>query len=137
MAGELAVPVGDRRQAFNDAHDIASVACESLTKQSHAGQTHELRGPGALSFAEAVAIIGRASGRPVRFDGSVDAYIEMRTRLGATRESALTEVETFQSLCRRGDDEPNGLIESITGRKPVRFEDYADLAAKQGAWSDR
>jgi uncharacterized protein YbjT (DUF2867 family) len=64
MAGELAVPLGDLRQAFVDADDIAAVAAAALTEDGHAGQSYELTGPRALSFAEALEIVaGRRAGR--------------------------------------------------------------------------
>ncbi len=67
MAGSLAVPVGDARQAFVDADDIAAVAAAALTGDGHAGRVYTVTGPRALSFAEAVAVIASAAGRAVRF----------------------------------------------------------------------
>lgn len=53
-----------------DADDIAAVAAAALTEDGHTGKRYELTGPRALSFAEALEIIGRASGRSVRFRGT-------------------------------------------------------------------
>lgn len=55
LAGELALPLAELRQGFVDADDIAAVAAAALTEDGHAGQRHELTGPRALSFAEALA----------------------------------------------------------------------------------
>ena len=66
LDGVLALPVGDVREPFVDAEDIADVAVAALTEPGHAGQLYELTGPRLLTFAEAVAEIADASGRDVR-----------------------------------------------------------------------
>jgi uncharacterized protein YbjT (DUF2867 family) len=55
LAGELALPLGEARQVFVDAEDIAAVAVAALIGDGHAGRTYALTGPRALSFAQAVA----------------------------------------------------------------------------------
>ena len=67
LAGEVALPVGPVPEPFVDVDDIADVAVAALTEDGHTGQLYELTGPRALTFAEAVAEIAQASGRPVRF----------------------------------------------------------------------
>ena len=134
MAGEVVMPVGDLRQAFTDAGDIAAVAGTALTRTGHSGRTYELRGPRALTFTEAVVIISRVSGREVRFCGTPEVYLAAQVANGSTREAALGEVEAFTALCRRGDDEPNDLIRQVTGHEPTTFEAYAIDAAGRGAW---
>ena len=57
LAGELALPVGDVREPFVDADDIADVAVAALTEDGHAGELYELTGPRLLTFAEAVGEI--------------------------------------------------------------------------------
>ncbi|WP_036337477.1 NmrA family NAD(P)-binding protein [Modestobacter caceresii] len=66
-AGELALPVDDVVEPFVDADDIADVAVAALLDDGHAGLTHELTGPRALTFAAAVAELAAATGRPVAF----------------------------------------------------------------------
>ena len=66
-AGELALPVGDVREPFVDAEDIADVAVAALTEDGHAGRLYELTGPRPLTFAEAVAEVGSATGRSLRY----------------------------------------------------------------------
>jgi len=134
LDGEVLMPVGDLRQAFVDAGDIAAVAAAVLTGDGHAEQTYELPGPQALSFAEAVATIGRASGRAVSFSGSPERYLQAQVDAGRPREAALGEVQAFAALRTRGDDEPNDVVAQVTGRPPTTFEDYATRAALRGAW---
>lgn len=134
LAGEVLVPVGDLRQAFIDAGDIAAVAATALTSPGHAGRTYELRGPQALTFAEAVEVISRVSGRPVRFSGTAEAYLQAQVANGRPEEAALSEVQAFTALRARGDDEPNDVVRRVTGRQPTTFEAYATHAAARGAW---
>jgi hypothetical protein len=44
LAGELALPLGDHRQALVDADDIAAVVAVALTEDGHAGQRYEVTG---------------------------------------------------------------------------------------------
>lgn len=135
MAGELALPLGEHRQAFVDADDIAAVAVAALTTGGHTGQSYELTGPRALSFAEALTVIGRAAGRDVRFRGATDAYLAAQAALGRTRDDVLPEVEAFAALRDQGDDEPNDVVRQVTGREAKAFEDYVAQAAGRGAWA--
>ncbi len=137
MAGELAMPVGDLRQSFVDAGDIAAVACAALTEAGHAGRTYEATGPRALSFAEAVEIIGRAAGLTIAFEGSAERYREAQTAFGFPPEQTEAEVAAFDGLVASGDAEPSGDVERLAGRPPKSFEAYAAHAAAQGAWRRR
>jgi uncharacterized protein YbjT (DUF2867 family) len=65
-AGELVLPAGDVPEPFVDADDIADAAFAALTSDAHLGCIHELTGPRALTFAEAVQEISAASGRLIR-----------------------------------------------------------------------
>lgn len=135
MAGELALPLGDLRQAFVDADDIAAVAVAALTGDGHAGQRYEVMGPRALSFADALGIIGKVSGRSIRFLGTAEDYLAAQAALGVPAEQARRDVEAFAALRTLGDDRPNGVVLRVTGREPRTFEAYAAEAAARGAWS--
>ena len=57
QAGELALPVGDVREPFIDADDIADAAVAALLEDGHEGELYELTGPRLLTF-------GRRSATP-------------------------------------------------------------------------
>ncbi|MCB9625083.1 MAG: NmrA family NAD(P)-binding protein [Sandaracinus sp.] len=63
----IAFAGGDVREPFVDCDDIAACAVAALTDDRHTGKTYELTGPESLTFGEATAILGAASGRPLRF----------------------------------------------------------------------
>jgi uncharacterized protein YbjT (DUF2867 family) len=134
LAGELALPLGDVRQVFVDADDIAAAAVAALTGDGHGGHTYELTGPRALSFAEALEIIGRAAGRSVRFRGTAEDYLAAQTALGMPEEQTRQEIEAFAALRALGDGQPTSAVRQVTGREPKDFETYAAEAAARGAW---
>jgi uncharacterized protein YbjT (DUF2867 family) len=63
----VALPAGEVPEPFVDTEDIADVAGAALTKPGHPNRVYELTGPRLLSFAGAVAEIGRAAGRELRY----------------------------------------------------------------------
>jgi uncharacterized protein YbjT (DUF2867 family) len=134
MGGQLAVPVGDIRQAFVDAGDIAAVASAALTDAGHAGQAYEVTGPEALTFEEAVETVGAAAGRKVQFLGGADDYLAAMEAVGLPREQLLGEVESFAGLREAGDQAPTDVVERVTGRPAKSLAAYASDAAKAGAW---
>jgi uncharacterized protein YbjT (DUF2867 family) len=137
LAGELALPLGDVRQVFVDADDIAATAVTALTGDGHAGQTYALTGPRALSFAEAVEIIGRAVGRSIRFLGTAEEYLAAQAVLGVPEEQTRQVIAAFAALRSLGDAQPTTVVREVTGRDPKSFGSYATEAAAGGAWHGR
>ncbi|GAA1998154.1 NAD(P)H-binding protein [Nocardiopsis rhodophaea] len=136
MAGRVVMPVGDVRQGFVDADDIAAVAVAALTEEGHAGRSYEVMGPRALTFAEAVETIARASGREVRFLGTDEDYAAARAAAGADPAVTAAEIAALRALRGLGDVEPNWVVERVTGRPAKDIEAYAAEAAARGAWRD-
>ncbi len=66
-SGVVHGPYGEAARSLIDERDIASVAVQALTKNGHAGEVYVLSGPGTLTQAEQVRIIGAAVGRHVRW----------------------------------------------------------------------
>jgi uncharacterized protein YbjT (DUF2867 family) len=64
--------------------DIAAVAVRVLVEESHAGTKYVLTGPQSLMQAEQVEVLGRAIGRPLRFEEIPE-------------ETALSELSLFLS----------------------------------------
>jgi uncharacterized protein YbjT (DUF2867 family) len=134
MAGELALPLGDHRTAFVDADDIAAVATAALTEEGHAGRSYEVTGPRALSFPDALEVIGRASGRSVRYRGTAEDYRAAMSALGFPAEQTEQEIAAFGALREQGDAQPSDVVRRITGNEPKDFQTYAAAAAAAGAW---
>jgi uncharacterized protein YbjT (DUF2867 family) len=125
QAGELILPLGDVRHSFVDAEDIAAVAVEALTGTGHIGQIYDVTGPEALTFAEAVAHISEAAGRPIHYRGTPDDY---RQASSAPPEQVEAEIAYFATQLSLGDSHPTRTVEAITGRPPISFPTYARTA---------
>ncbi|MEU4740279.1 NAD(P)H-binding protein [Actinosynnema sp. NPDC023658] len=126
LAGELVLPLGDKRQAFVDADDIAAVAVAALTEDGHEGLVHEVTGPEALSFPQALAAITRVTGLRVGFRGTPDDY-----RAVVPADLAEQQIEAWDAL---DDGEPTDTVARVTGREPKHFHDYVVQAWGSGAW---
>ncbi|HEX2104871.1 MAG TPA: NAD(P)H-binding protein [Solirubrobacteraceae bacterium] len=138
LAGEVALPAGDVPAPFVDAEDIADVAVAALTEDGYAGRVYELTGPSALTHAEAIAEIARATGRDVRYVPiSLDAFVA-----GATADGVPAEVVSLlaylyeEVLVERNAGVADGVGQAL-GREPRAFADYARDTAATGVWSAR
>lgn len=135
MAGTVAFPAGDVREPFVDADDIAAVAVAALTDPRHAGQLYELTGPRLLTFAEAVATIGEASGRPVRYAPvSSEEYAAMMAPYLPPEQVAFF-VGLFREVLDGHNAHLGDGVERALGRAPRDFATYAREAAAAGAWA--
>jgi uncharacterized protein YbjT (DUF2867 family) len=134
--GELALPVGAVGEPFVDAEDIADVAVAALTEDGHVGRLYELTGPRLLTFADAVAEIARACGRPI-------AYVEIPMQdlmAGLAEQEVPADVAGLlaylfgEVLDGRNAYVADGVQQAL-GRPPRDFADFARDAAAAGAWS--
>ncbi|CAH2401227.1 NAD(P)H-binding protein [Mesorhizobium escarrei] len=137
LAGEVALPVGTVGEPFVDADDIADAAVTVLTRQGHVGQLYELTGPRLLSFADAIAEIGKAAGRNISFKqishaefAAAIAAHELPAEFGWLLNELFTEV-----LDGRNEALADG-IERVLGRAPRDFSAYATETAGTGIWSN-
>ncbi|MGW6054911.1 SDR family oxidoreductase [Streptomyces sp. NPDC055189] len=137
LDGSLALPLGECRQTFVDADDIAAVAVAALTEDGHTSRTYEVTGPEALSFADALATIGRAAELSVAFHGDQDTYRATGRAEGRAVEDVQREISAFAALTALGDAHPTDTVHRLTGHPSKRFATYAKEAAAMGAWSGK
>jgi uncharacterized protein YbjT (DUF2867 family) len=137
-AGEVAFPAGeDLAEPFIDADDIADVAVAALTGDGHVGQLYEVTGPRLLGWAQAVAEIAAAAGRPIRYlPVSLEEYASLliENQVPADYVKMLTDVFT-EVLDGRNAYLSDG-VQRALGRPPRDFHDFARDAAATGVWSD-
>ncbi|MFD0361732.1 NAD(P)H-binding protein [Nocardia sp. GCM10030253] len=135
-AGRVALPVGAVGEAFIDADDIADVAATVLTEPRHSGAIYELTGPRLLTFADAVAEIGAASGRDIRFaEVSPDAYAATLTAQGMSAAAVEQSIYLFTKLMDGRNARVEHGVQKILGREPRDFADYARTVAATGVWA--
>ena len=135
LAGELALPVGEVAEPFVDADDIADVAVTALIGPGHSGRLYELTGPRALTFAEAVGEIARATGRNITFVSvPPEAYRAGMAEAGLPAEVIELTLYLFATvLDGRNTPVADGVSQAL-GRPARDFSDYAARTAATGAW---
>ena len=136
ISGTVAFPIGDVREPFVDADDIADVAVAALTEDRHIGQTYELTGPRLLSFGDAVAEIAAASGRDLTFVSvPMDDYVATLTEYGLPEDFIWLLSYLFTTvLDGRNARLANG-VQRALGREPKDFADFARETAATGVWT--
>ena len=134
LAGELALPAGAVQEPFIDVDDIADVVVAALTDRRHAGKLYEVTGPRALTFAQAVAEIASAAGRPVRYRqiASEDFAAGMRPYVPEEVIELMLELFTVV-LDGRNSGVMHGVEEAL-GRPARDFSEYARRTAATGVW---
>ena len=136
VAGELALAAGSVPEPFIDIEDVADAAALVLAEPGrHAGRTYELTGPRAITFAEAVELISRASDLPITYRQVSSAeYSATLVASGVGETDAHHVTEMFVLMERGLLAEPTDDVESLLGRPARTFEDYVLRAAAAGAW---
>ena len=136
VAGELALPVPAHiREPFIDADDLADVAVAALTEDGHAGEIYEVTGPASLTFAEAAAEIGAATGREVPY---VELTLEQFTGALTAEGVPADFIELLSYLFTEVLDGRNAAtadgVQRALGRPPRDAGAWARAEAGAGAW---
>ncbi|MFF1607568.1 NAD(P)H-binding protein [Amycolatopsis sp. NPDC058278] len=136
LAGTLSLPAGEGRTPFIDAEDIAEVAAAALTDDRHRGRIYQLTGPRAISFGEAADLIGKATGRTIRYtDVAPEAHIESQVANGIPPDIARLLTGIFVAIRDGSAPEPTDGVERALGRPARPFEDYVTETAAAGLWN--
>jgi uncharacterized protein YbjT (DUF2867 family) len=135
LAGELALPVGDMREPFVDAEDIADVAVAALTEDGHVGEVYELTGPRLLTFADAVGEIADATGRDVSFASiSMDEFTASLAQDDVPHEFVWLLTYLFTEVMDGRNASLTDGVQRALGRQPRDFREYARETAAAGVW---
>jgi uncharacterized protein YbjT (DUF2867 family) len=122
------LPAGDVKSSDVDVRDVAAVAVQSLTNSNgrHNGKTYEITGPEAISYYQMAEILSNATGKKIDY---VDIPMqEARRRL---ESSGLSDwwingiLETLEFYRKGHGSEVTSVVEEVTGRKPITFEQFA------------
>jgi uncharacterized protein YbjT (DUF2867 family) len=136
LSGEIALPAGDVAEPFVDADDIADVAVAALTDRRHAGKLYEVTGPRLLSFADAAAEIGKASGRPVHYvPVTPDEYAAGAAEAGVPPDLVGALTDLFHEVLDGRNAYVTDGVQRALGRPARDFADYATTAARTGVWA--
>lgn len=136
LTGELTLPAGDVPEPFIDLEDVADVAATVLTQPGrHAGQIYEMTGPRALTFADAVELISRATGQLITYKQVSPAeYTAGLVEEGLSESDAQHVADMFVMMDRGLLADTTAGVATVLGREPRTFEDYVVRTAAGGAW---
>ncbi|MFI8533505.1 NmrA family transcriptional regulator [Streptomyces aquilus] len=132
--GGLTFPAGEVREPFIDVRDIADVVATVLTSgERYVGRSVEVTGPRLLSFREAVAEIGAATGRELTYTPvPARAYGEALTGFGVPAEEAEFLVEVFEGLLDGRNARVTDGVREVLGRAPRDFAEF--VRESTAAW---
>jgi uncharacterized protein YbjT (DUF2867 family) len=133
--GMIYMPVGTGATAYISADDVGLAAATVLTSETaHAGETHLISGPKALTTAEAATAIGEAAGRSITFvDVPAEAARDAMHQFGAPAWLIEGQLECYASMKRGETAEVTDAFERLTGSPPRTFSRFAEEHA--AAWS--
>ena len=124
---EIFVPVGNARTSFIDVRDIGAVAALTLTEPNHANKNYNLTGNEALDYWQATQILSEVLGRPIesRNPNPLHFFIgSLRRRVPF--DFALVTTGLYTSTRFGMAEAVTGDTETILGRKPITFRQYAE-----------
>lgn len=113
---------GSGTTGWIDVADIAASAAAVLTGDGHAGATHVLTGPEALSFPDLALRLSSVLARPVRpVFLPAPLYRALLRAAGTDAWNAGNLVAQFADVVRSGRHDPGATttVEELTGRPPV------------------
>lgn len=124
--GVLRSSTGGGKIAFIHPDDIAAVATASLTTRAYDGQALAITGPEALSYREMAVAIGRAIGKPVRYEGITDEQAYAHTVEWAGR-GAYTDalVDIWRAVRESRLDTVTDRVKQVSGREAIPFHRWA------------
>ncbi|GAB7051575.1 SDR family oxidoreductase [Catenuloplanes indicus] len=122
--GTVRMPYPAARRSLIHERDIADLAVAALVDDAHAGRTHVITGPEALSQTAQVHAIGASIGRELRIEEQPRAEAKRDMLSWATPEWAETALDYWASLV----DKPEPVtrtVEELTGRPARTFAVWA------------
>jgi uncharacterized protein YbjT (DUF2867 family) len=135
LAGHVALPVGDIREPFVDAEDIAAVAVAAITQPGHNHKAYEVTGPRLLTFKEAIETIARETNREIVFEQvSLEDYKAMLKAYAIPDDFIWLVTFLFKEVLDGRNASITHGVEEALGRRAADFEEYAKQAAKTGVW---
>ena len=135
LAGHVTLPAHSAKEPFIDTNDIADVVVAALMDPAHVGKLYEVTGPRLISFAEAVAEIGSATGRDITYQQlPAEQYAAFAKSHGVPDDMISLVMYLFTTVLDGRNEYVCGGIEEALGRPPTDFNAYAKNVAASGIW---
>ena len=128
--GVVRVPTGEGRIPFVHPDDIAEVAAHLLVHRGYDGETLQLTGPEALTYAEMTAAIGAAIGKRLAFRSISDEEARERVRAWGEPPAMVEALLSIWQAIRAGRlAGVTSDVERVLGRKPLAFARWVEQHA--------
>ncbi|ONI92542.1 NAD(P)-dependent oxidoreductase [Saccharothrix sp. ALI-22-I] len=135
LAGELRQAAGEGAASFVDTGDIAAVGVAAVTEDGHAGEVYELSGPRAVTFEEATAEIGAATGKPVKYVALPPAeFVEELAGQGWSEADAGMWTAGLSPIARGLEAKISDGVRRALGRDATDFSVFVKNAEAENAW---
>jgi uncharacterized protein YbjT (DUF2867 family) len=135
-SGLVPLPVGDVREPFVHADDLADIAVAALTEDGQGGQLYEVTGPRLMTFGEAVAEIAQASGRDVSFETvSMEAFAAEFEQAGMSPDEVWLVNYLFSEVLDGRNESLTDGVQRALGREPRDFSEYVAATAPTRIWN--
>ncbi len=123
--GKFFASAGDAKVSLVDTRDIARVAAEALTNQSHEHKIYNITGPEALSHAEIAACFTEVLGREIRFiNVSPEEMRYALTGVGFPAWQTDGLIEDYAHYARGEASEVSPSVKEVTGEQPRDFRRF-------------
>lgn len=123
--GQIALPAGTGKSSFIDVRDIAESAAVALTTDRFDGQSFNLTGPEAVSYADAAQLLSEVAGKPVRYVPIDDsAFVEALTGAGVARDYADFLASIFRPVREGWTAAVTDHVQTLTGHAPRSLATY-------------
>lgn len=123
--GQIALPAGTGKSSFIDVRDIAESAAVALTTDRFDGQSFNLTGPEAVSYADAAQLLSEVAGKPVRYVPIDDsAFVEALTGAGVARDYADFLASIFHPVREGWTAAVTDHVQTLTGHAPRSLATY-------------
>lgn len=136
LAGRLALPTAGIGEPFTDVEDLAEVAAVLLTEDGFDGRIYDVSGPEPLTYADAVAQISAAAGRPIEYADISPASYAADLRAEGYPEEVVVALDRLFELIRDGlTEKPMDGVREVLGREATPFAAYVERVWRHTAQS--
>ena len=123
--GKIFMAMKDARQALVDVRDVAQAGVKALTTRGHEGQTYELTGPAAPTYADIAATFARVLGKPVAYvDVPVAAACEGLKKAGFPAWSVAEIGKLYALFATGAAARTTDTVARVLGRPPTPLETW-------------
>ena len=127
------ITAGDGKVSFVDARDIAAVATQILLAKTNGTKINDhyenkkygITGNKALSYSQVAEVLSNALGRRITYVNITEEDARKAIKKMGMEEWLIDALIEFYNVIKSGDaSQSTAVVEQITGRKPISFEQF-------------